>query len=270
MAGPVHGRGRRRALSALDIDDGFATAGLPLNLGAPPAVQAAGILTNLLHSAKIGVSGGPTAGKAPPAAKLLTRLVSAPLSATLGVVLRESDDTAFELMTKELGLRVKGTGSTAAGLTAIRADLAADGLPLHGLRQCRRQRVVSVRPGDVRPPGRCAGAVGPDGVLVRDLPVAARSGTLVGQLNGTAAAGRVYAKTGTLDDVKALSGWVEPARGQGRKNPALAAPVAFASVLNDLPSTLPSRDNTPTGSTDQVALDVADYPQAPVLARFQP
>ena len=257
-------------LSALDIDDGFATAGLPLNLGAPPAVQAAGILTNLLHSAKIGVSGGPTSGKAPPGAKLLTRLVSAPLSATLGVVLRESDDTAFELMTKELGLRVKGTGSTVAGLAVIRADLAADGLPLQGFVNAdgsglsRSDRVT------------CALLVavlersGADGVLVRDLPVAARSGTLVGELNGTAAAGRVYAKTGTLDYVKALSGWVEPARGQGRKNPALAAPVVFASVLNDLPSTLPNRDDTPTDMTDQVALDVADYPQAPVLAHFEP
>ncbi|HXW81997.1 MAG TPA: D-alanyl-D-alanine carboxypeptidase, partial [Acidimicrobiales bacterium] len=119
-------------LSALDIDDGFATAGLPLNLGAPPAVQAAGILTNLLRSSNVQVNGSPTAGKAPSGAKVLVKLLSAPLSTTLGVVLRESDDTAFELMTKELGYKEKGIGSTAAGLAVIRADLAADRLPLRG------------------------------------------------------------------------------------------------------------------------------------------
>jgi serine-type D-Ala-D-Ala carboxypeptidase/endopeptidase (penicillin-binding protein 4) len=257
-------------LSALDIDDGFATAGLPLNLGAPPAVQAAGILTNRLRSAEVQVNGSPTAGKAPPGAKVLVTVSSAPLRSVLGVVLRESDDTAFELMTKELGYREKGIGSTAAGLAAIRADLAADGLPLKGFVNAdgsglsRFDRVT------------CALLVavlersGPDGVLVRDLPVAARSGTLVGELGGTAAAGRVYAKTGTLNYVKALSGWVEPASGQGRENPALAAPVAFATVLNDLPTTLPNRNNNPTDMTDQVALDIANYPQSPVLARFEP
>ena len=48
----------------------------------------------------------------------------------LGEVLRESDNTAMELLTKELGLREGGTGSTRAGVAAVRADLAADGLPL--------------------------------------------------------------------------------------------------------------------------------------------
>ena len=48
------------------------------------------------------------------------------------MVLRASDDTAMELMTKELGLRERGMGSTAVGTAAIRADLAADHLPLKG------------------------------------------------------------------------------------------------------------------------------------------
>ncbi len=52
-------------LSALDVDDGLATAGRGLNLGLPPAVQASGILTNLLHSGGVHVAGGPTAGKTP-------------------------------------------------------------------------------------------------------------------------------------------------------------------------------------------------------------
>jgi serine-type D-Ala-D-Ala carboxypeptidase/endopeptidase (penicillin-binding protein 4) len=257
-------------LSALDIDDGLATADGNVNLGAPPAVQAAGILTNLLRSAGVEVGGQPTSGETPARSTVLVRLVSPPLSAVLGVVLRASDDTAMELMTKELGLRERGTGSTAAGTAAVRADLAADGLPLKGFVDAdgsglsRSDRVT------------CALLVaileraGPDGLLVKDLPVAGRSGTLVDELNGTAAAGRVYAKTGTLDDIKALSGWVEPLKGQGGGNPQLASPVVFATVLNDLAPTLPSPTDTPAGLTDRVAVDVAEYPQMPALARFEP
>jgi D-alanyl-D-alanine carboxypeptidase/D-alanyl-D-alanine-endopeptidase (penicillin-binding protein 4) len=99
-----------------------------------------------------------------------------------------------------------------------------------------------------------------------DLPVAGVSGTLAEELRGTVAAGRVRAKTGTLDGVKALSGWVEPRPGQGAANPLLASPVVFATVLNDLAPTV----TNPAALTDQVALDIARYPNAPVLAMFEP
>ncbi len=70
--------------------------------------------------------------------------------------------------------------------------------------------------------------------------------------------------------MKALSGWVEPLKGQGAGNPGLAAPVVFATVLNGLAPTLPRPRDTPAGLTDRVAVAVAEYPQAPALARFEP
>ena len=167
----------------------------------------------------------------------------------------------MELLTKELGLKQRGSGTTAAGLEAVRADLAADGFPLRGFVNedgsglSRADRVTCSLLVDVLE------RAGPYGLLVRDLPVAGRSGTLVDELKGTVAAGRVHAKTGTLDGVKALSGWALPATGQGDVNPALAAPVVFATVLNALAPTLPNPSDTPAGLTDQVALDVAEYPE---------
>jgi D-alanyl-D-alanine carboxypeptidase/D-alanyl-D-alanine-endopeptidase (penicillin-binding protein 4) len=258
------------ALSALGIDDGFATAGPPVPDSAPPAVQSAGLLTKLLAAAGIEVDGAPMSGAVPPAATVLADVVSAPLSAELGEILRESDNTAMELLTKELGLKERGRGSTAAGLAAVRADLAADGFSLTGFVNAdgsglsRSDRVTCALLVEVLE------RAGPGGLLVRDLPVAGRSGTLVDELRGTVAAGRVHAKTGTLDGVKALSGWALASAGQGPGNPALTAPVVFATVLNDLAPVLPNPAGTPAGLTDQVALDVAEYPRAPALARFEP
>ncbi len=258
------------ALSALGIDDGFATAGPPVPGSAPPPVQSAGLLTRLLRAAGVEVEGGPMAGLAPPRPTVLAAVVSPPLGAELGEILRESDNTAMELLTKDLGLRERGIGSTAAGLAAVRADLAADGFPLTGFVNVdgsglsRQDRVTCSLLIDVLE------RAGPAGLLVRDLPVAGRSGTLVDELRGTVAAGRVHAKTGTLDGVKALSGWALAGARQGAGNPALAAPVVFATVLNGLAPTLPDPSATPAGLTDQVALAVAQYPRAPTLARFEP
>jgi D-alanyl-D-alanine carboxypeptidase/D-alanyl-D-alanine-endopeptidase (penicillin-binding protein 4) len=258
------------ALSALGIDDGFAAAGPPVPDYAPPAVQSAGVLTGLLRSAGIEVGGAPTEGPVPPGSRVIAKLVSPPLGEILGEVLRESDNTAIELMTKELGLEVYGSGSSAAGLRAVRAELVSEGFPVAGFVNadgCGLSRSDRVT---------CALLLavlqwwGPNGLLVRDLPVAARSGTLADEFQGTVAAGRVRAKTGTLDDVKALSGWVEQAAGQGAGNPQLSSPVVFASVLNDLAATLPVAADTPAQLTERVAVDLARYPKVAPLAHFEP
>lgn len=253
-------------LSALGIDDGFALAGGAVPSTAPPPVQSAGVLTELLRGAGVTVAGAPESGPVPAGAVVLARLVSPPLREILQEVLRESDNTAMELMTKELGLKVSGTPSTAAGVAAVRADLAADGLPLPGF--------VNVDGSGLSRSDRVTCALllaaleraGPNSVLVKDLPVAGESGTLVDEMKGTVAAGRVDAKTGSLNGVKALSGWVLPVKGQSPGNPLLASPVVFSMVLNDLPSSV----TNPAALTDRVAVDLAQYPQAPALALFEP
>lgn len=58
------------------------------------------------------------------------------------------------------------------------------------------------------------------------LPVAARSGTLATRLTGMAAAGNVHAKTGSMSNVRALSGYVTSADGEA---------LAFAVLANNFP-----------------------------------
>jgi D-alanyl-D-alanine carboxypeptidase/D-alanyl-D-alanine-endopeptidase (penicillin-binding protein 4) len=50
--------------------------------------------------------------------------------------------------------------------------------------------------------------------FAESLPVAGRDGTLSRRLAGTAAAGRVRAKTGTVDNVRAIAGYVDTASGE--------------------------------------------------------
>ena len=58
------------------------------------------------------------------------------------------------------------------------------------------------------------------------LPVAARSGTLATRLTGTAAAGNAHAKTGSMSNVRTLSGYVTSADGDV---------LAFAILANNFP-----------------------------------
>ena len=67
--------------------------------------------------------------------------------------------------------------------------------------------------------------VGPD--LVASLPVGGVDGTLAKRWHGHPASGRVRAKTGTLDKVTTLSGYV----GIDANHP-----LAFAIVVNDIPA----------------------------------
>jgi D-alanyl-D-alanine carboxypeptidase/D-alanyl-D-alanine-endopeptidase (penicillin-binding protein 4) len=58
---------------------------------------------------------------------------SAPLIDIIGEMLRNSDNNTAEMMLKEIGFRVSGVGSRAAGASAIMAKLSSWGVPLEGV-----------------------------------------------------------------------------------------------------------------------------------------
>ncbi|WP_448514438.1 D-alanyl-D-alanine carboxypeptidase, partial [Parathermosynechococcus lividus] len=68
----------------------------------------------------------------------------------------------------------------------------------------------------------------------RSLPLAATSGTLRNRFQGTAAQGRVWAKTGTLRGVVALAGYAAPPHHP---------PLAFSIVLNQAGTPTPQLRN---------------------------
>src|SRR5439155_458702 len=72
-------------------------------------------------------------GRAPSGGIRVASVDSPPMGTIVGEMLRESDNLTAELLTKELGKRYGGGGTTAAGLVVVRDDLAKAGLPASDL-----------------------------------------------------------------------------------------------------------------------------------------
>jgi serine-type D-Ala-D-Ala carboxypeptidase/endopeptidase (penicillin-binding protein 4) len=228
----------------------------------PPATAAAAFM-HLLGQDGVAVEGGSTSGTAPAGSTLITSIASAPLGQEIEQMLTVSDDTAAELFTKELGYKESGSGTTAAGTAAIRADLAADGLPVSQLVNIDGSGLDR---GDRVSCDLIVDALrrdGTAGVIAAGLPVAGKTGTLVDRMLGSPAAGRVHAKTGTLDGVVALSGFVTPT-AVAAPVAALRQPVIFSIILNG-----PSSYGDQT-LADNIAIALASYPKVAPLASITP
>jgi D-alanyl-D-alanine carboxypeptidase/D-alanyl-D-alanine-endopeptidase (penicillin-binding protein 4) len=251
-------------LSALEVNDGFGLFRPNDVAAAQPAVQAATELVTALRAHGVAVDGPPGQGVTPPAATAITSFPSLPLADTIAEVLRQSDNTGAELITKELGRRFGGGPTTAAGVKVIRADLQAAGLPVgqlaaadgSGLDRNDRATCQLIMAALVRG--------GPEGPLSKGLSVAAQTGTLEKRMAGTPAAGRLRGKTGSLSGVSALSGFVDsvPSVSPGAAEPP---PVAFTLVINGQPSQAIGE-----GLEDRIGVLLAQYPQAPPADQLAP
>ena len=243
-------------LSALEVNDGFVQFLPPKAVAAPaPAVLASGSLTALLTRAGVKVAGEPGQGATPAGTVPLASVQSPPVSTMVGEMLRASDNTTAELLTKELGHRFGTTGSTLAGVAVIRQTLAGAGLAVDQLAAVDGSGLD--RSDRVTCPLLLAvlGKAGPTGPLADGLPVAAQTGTLRKRFLGTPVAGRLAAKTGSLEHVSALTGFM---RGPN-------ASLAFSLVANQLPN-----DATGRALQDRVAAVLAAYPAGPPAADIAP
>lgn len=243
--------------SALVVNDGF-VAFTPQKVPAPaPAKHAADVLATLLQARGVTVAGGTGEGRVPAGATVVARVESPPLREVVGEMLRESDNMTAELLLKELGHRFAGEGSTAAGGRVLRDVLAAAGLPVDQLAAVDGSGLDR---SDRASCGLLLQAVeraGPNGDVAAGLPVAARDGTLATRFQGHPAAGRLRAKTGSLDGVTGLTGFLD--------GPAGSPPLAFALLGNGLPSEAVGR-----GLQESVARALAAYPDGPNPAQLGP
>lgn len=206
-------------LGALVVDDGFLLRPTPeggVEEGRPddPAVAAGDALAWLLASRGIRVTVPGTVRAAPPPGGAVVAAVdSPPMAALVADLLRRSDNHIADQLLKELGVAAEGRGETAAGARAVAAWAQANGAAADGARVVDGSGLDPTNATSCQALVAALDAVGPDGIVAGGLPVAGRSGTLAGRFGDTAAAGRMRAKTGSLDDVTALAGFVDLAEG---------------------------------------------------------
>ncbi|MFP5319295.1 MAG: D-alanyl-D-alanine carboxypeptidase/D-alanyl-D-alanine-endopeptidase [Acidimicrobiia bacterium] len=201
-------------LSALAVDGNWLRA--DPEYVADPVRGNVAAMRDSLRRVGIAVTGGDGLRAATPESVALASVASVPVSALVAGMLGRSDNFAAELLLKEVGLRATGRGTTADGLAAAHEAVAALGVTLSG-RSADGSGLSreNVRP--VREWRELLGAVRSQAwgeALVQGLPVAGRSGTLENRFRGTAAEGAVRAKTGSVRESRALSGYLTTAGGR--------------------------------------------------------
>ena len=194
-------------LSALVVDRGW-RRGRPVE---NPALAAAALFDRQLRTRGVDARDAQV-GRAGPGARRLAKTESRQLARLLTSIDADSDNFAAELVLKAVGREVLGKGSSAAGATVVRRNLAAAGVPLAGVRVVDGSGLSRDNRVTARELAALLVAIWRDPVLrplVRDsLAVAGMSGTLEHRLDVRPVRGRVRAKTGTTSIASALSGYV--------------------------------------------------------------
>ena len=177
------------------------------NRDADPEREAAKSLTRKLEDLGVRVDGTPTSGDAPDGVETVAFERSASLQRLFIKMLRPSDNFMAETLGKRLGAETGGLpGTIAKGAAAIQSWTDAHGTDFRlndnsGLSYANRVTADGI----VRLLWFAEDQTwGPE---LRDALPTGGQGTLVNRLHGI----DVRAKTGTLDDVSALSGWVKTA-----------------------------------------------------------
>jgi D-alanyl-D-alanine carboxypeptidase/D-alanyl-D-alanine-endopeptidase (penicillin-binding protein 4) len=199
-------RGDGGPVDALLVNDGSIFGS---GVGLDPNQSAANELNRLLVARGVTIAGRNRTGVTPPDTPVLGAVTSAPLTEVVTELLQTSDNNTAEMLVKELGHAATGLGTRLDGLAVVREVLGEWGVPLDGLvlddgsGLSRENRTTCATLLALLE--RAPEELGAD-VFADALAVAGRSGTLVEQFVGTEVEGLLRAKTGTLTDVKALSG----------------------------------------------------------------
>lgn len=161
-----------------------------------------------------------TTGAAPvesgAASLVLAEHFSPPLVETIRVVNKVSQNLHAELLLRAVAKEKAGTGSTDAGIQVEQDFLKSIGMAdgdaaLVDGSGLSRENLVTPRAVLTLLQYVASQPWGEQ--FVSTLPVAGEDGTLENRLRNTSAAGRIYAKTGSLEHIRAMSGYASTRRG---------------------------------------------------------
>ncbi|MDH3295838.1 MAG: D-alanyl-D-alanine carboxypeptidase/D-alanyl-D-alanine-endopeptidase [Acidimicrobiia bacterium] len=253
-------------LSALTVNEGFvdwpdrfAASARSRTVSDNPPLDAAAVFASLLEERGVIIESGVDAGTAPAGLVVVASIKSPPLVDVITHINSYSSNIGAELLLKRLGLVAGPSGSTAAGAEVVRQTLTELGLPMadvviqDGSGLAESDRVTC---------NLLAGLL----LLAQDeagfaesLAVSGVRGSLEEKFDDPGLVGEVLAKTGTLQGVRALSGYA------GTDDDEL--PVTFAHVIND-PGLAVGDPQLPT---QEALLDaLVDYPEGPAVEVLSP
>jgi D-alanyl-D-alanine carboxypeptidase/D-alanyl-D-alanine-endopeptidase (penicillin-binding protein 4) len=223
-------------LGALTVNEGF-SSWTPKHVRADqPAVYAASELGRLLSERGVVVGPAVDAAVAPAGAVAVAEVASASLDRIVAGMLRSSDNLVAELLTREIGRRDAGDGSTQAGLAAIAARLRKLGIATAGLRLNDGSGLDGANRASCR---TLADSIDRGGITDL-LAVAGEAGTL---LKRNAFGGTLRAKTGWITGVVGITGVLDVGR-----------PFRFSLVVNGV-----TKYETGLAVEEAVLQAIADY-----------
>ncbi len=198
--------------------------------------------------------GGPSAGTAPADTVTVAKVRSKRLPQILAQLLTFSDNQTAELVLREVGRGRSGEGSTAAGAAAVEQVLTESGTAIgpedavdgSGLAESNRLTCATL-----------VETIEANPSLVDGFATAGETGTLA-TFAGTPLEGRMHAKTGSLNHVRALAGVVDLLEGGDQ--------LTFAYIINNPPFITAEQD----ALRGQLGALLASYPSRPPLEDLLP
>lgn len=190
--------------------------------------------------------GAPVALPAEPA--MLAELPVPSLAENMVRINKESQNLHTELMLRRVA-RQSGSGSIADGQAALRRLMTEAGLPETGYHFADGSGMSSY---NRLSPRASVGlltwiARQPWGMAWREtLPIAGQDGTLQRRFKGTILEGKLFAKTGSLNASRALSGYLTTRSGKT---------LIFAALANDMPE---GTDSQATAAVDRALVAIAE------------
>jgi hypothetical protein len=161
-----------------------------------------------------------------PEMTLLAEHLSPPLREVVALINKPSDNLITEITLKTLGKEVRGEGTTAAGVQVLREFLQSAGLEMGAVHIVDGSGLSRINGVSAENFVRLLEYMhrSPHAEAFRDsLPVYGVDGTLRNRLRGTPVQGNGYAKTGSLNRVSSVSGYLRTKSGRW---------LAFSIIMN--------------------------------------
>jgi D-alanyl-D-alanine carboxypeptidase/D-alanyl-D-alanine-endopeptidase (penicillin-binding protein 4) len=169
------------------------------------------------HQTRMEAATGPEGPIDPSPRVVLAEHLSLPLRESVKVINKASQNIHAEMLLRTLGREVKGFGSLSVGLEVLGEFAAQAGIApeeIHFADGSGLSRQSLVTPHAIAMLLAYMARSPRAEIFLDSLPVAGADGTLAERFGSASAKGRIVAKTGTLEHVNALSGYMDVPSGE--------------------------------------------------------